>query len=263
MSPLKPSTEIGIHTISAEVKSGNQPSFYIDFGSGIVEAGNLALSAGKREFHIFMTHLHTDHICGAPSFAPFYKKGCKLYIYSTRDDTEQTFRTIFSSPLHPITYENLSADIEYFRLPEIGERNFPELGVTLFWNQLNHPQDCTCYRIQHAENAFIFATDVQLADCDQKPIELLFTKPYNAALAFMDGFFDKSEIHKYADWGHSSWQRAAEFAEQFHIKQCAIIHHHPARTDKELLAWEKQAGTTVWGRDGQQWQLRGNHAYRL
>ncbi|MCX6124488.1 MAG: MBL fold metallo-hydrolase, partial [Proteobacteria bacterium] len=41
---------------------------FVDMGSGLREAGTFYMQKGVKEFHIFLTHMHWDHIMGLPFF---------------------------------------------------------------------------------------------------------------------------------------------------------------------------------------------------
>ena len=68
-----------------------------DLGSGARAFGNSLLAtrgpAGHR-FHVFMSHLHWDHIMGFPFFMPAYLPGNHVTIYGCPDTLEEAFRGI-------------------------------------------------------------------------------------------------------------------------------------------------------------------------
>ena len=55
----------------------------LDMGSGIRQLGRDFMMAGNtvNDFHIFLSHLHWDHIQGLPFFVPAYIKGKNIRIY--------------------------------------------------------------------------------------------------------------------------------------------------------------------------------------
>ena len=73
----------GGNSSCVELISDGTPKVLLDMGSGGRHAGIDALRqlAGKPgEFHIFMSHLHWDHIMGFPFFTPAYLSGQHIYI---------------------------------------------------------------------------------------------------------------------------------------------------------------------------------------
>ena len=66
--------EFGGHTSCVSLQA-NGSLFIIDGGSGL---GKLSTSIGDQKIkkaHVFLSHLHMDHICGFPAFYPFWQQG--------------------------------------------------------------------------------------------------------------------------------------------------------------------------------------------
>ena len=56
----------------------------------------------------------------------------------------------------------------------------------------------------------------------------------DADLVVWDGMFTEEELLSKQGWGHSSIERAHEFASLSSLKRMLITHHSPDRTDVEL-----------------------------
>ena len=66
-----------------------------DMGSGLRPFGQAAMAqrAGKAQtFHIFMSHLHWDHIMGLPFFVPAFIPGNRVIIYGSHRELEFALR---------------------------------------------------------------------------------------------------------------------------------------------------------------------------
>lgn len=72
--PFSVAGTYGTNTSCIEIRDSLQPDEYIlcDAGSGIRDFAHQHMISGRGEkpatFHILMTHLHWDHICGFPFF---------------------------------------------------------------------------------------------------------------------------------------------------------------------------------------------------
>ncbi|GAG24055.1 unnamed protein product, partial [marine sediment metagenome] len=84
---------VGGNTTCLEIRTAGDKLIIIDAGSGLRE---LAASLAKKneqikEYHIFFTHFHWDHLQGLPFFIPAaYAKGNRIYFYSTRRANSST-----------------------------------------------------------------------------------------------------------------------------------------------------------------------------
>src|SRR5215470_14817778 len=66
-----------------EIDTGSDEYVLCDLGSGARVFGNHVLAAGldaRRTFHVFMSHLHWDHIMGFPFFMPAYLPGNRIHV---------------------------------------------------------------------------------------------------------------------------------------------------------------------------------------
>jgi phosphoribosyl 1,2-cyclic phosphodiesterase len=101
-----------------------------DLGSGARAFGNSLLAtrgpSGHR-FHVFMSHLHWDHIMGFPFFMPAYLPGNHVTIYGCHDTLEEAFRRQNRAPSFPVDFSRMDARIEFVRLEP--ERNYRHRGA--------------------------------------------------------------------------------------------------------------------------------------
>ena len=259
MGPAQPSVEYGIHTTCIEIGVEGFPSALVDMGSGAIPAAVAFMKRGIREFDIFQTHLHMDHLQGIFAFAPFYRQGNVIRWRAARSDLEPAVRSLHAPPLHPLTLEQAQARFEFEELPERGSRHFPHLGMTVSWEPLAHPQGCTGYRFDTGESALVFATDVELDPSrDHAGLERLLRTPYPAGLLVIDGMFLDDELPAHRGWGHSSWTEALAMARRCGVENVQVFHHHYKHTDEDLRAIERAAAPVRWARENQVTHLHHN-----
>jgi phosphoribosyl 1,2-cyclic phosphodiesterase len=124
--PFSLSHTFGGHTSCVELVTGSDEYFVCDMGSGARAFGEHVLARqGSRPatVHIFMSHMHWDHIMGFPFFGPAYVPGVRLRIYGCHALLEQAFRLQQSPPCFPVSFEQLAATIEFVKLlPSFSKR---------------------------------------------------------------------------------------------------------------------------------------------
>lgn len=255
-APFQASLEFGCHTTAVEVRGTRGDPVFIDLGTGIAPAADAALARGVRQFTIFLTHLHLDHLCGSCAFAPFFRRDCSTSIYSEHTGTLEALRRVLSPPLFPLQYDGFGVRARLQELPESGEMVFEDRGFVVRWRPAAHPQGVTTLRFDDGANAFVFATDVELRlRAENEAFEQLLREPYPAALAALDGFFAGEGRDYHENWGHSTWSQAAEVAARNGVDKVVITHHNPRYNDSDLQALERAADGPRGARDGQCWRI--------
>ena len=70
----------GGHTSCVEIVTGGPDFVICDLGTGVRPFGQAALarSSGPQTYHVFLSHVHWDHIMGLPFFTPAYIPGNRV-----------------------------------------------------------------------------------------------------------------------------------------------------------------------------------------
>jgi phosphoribosyl 1,2-cyclic phosphodiesterase len=105
-------------------------------------------AASPQTYHIFMSHVHWDHIMGFPFFTPAYLKGNRLRIYGGHAGLEEALRRQHGAPSFPVDFSALGADIEFVRLDPGREYDVAGLKVRLMLQR--HAGDSYGYRFTSA-----------------------------------------------------------------------------------------------------------------
>jgi phosphoribosyl 1,2-cyclic phosphodiesterase len=260
-APFQASPEFGCHTTCVEVRGERGAPVFVDLGTGIAPAAEAALAEGVRQFTVFLTHLHLDHVCGTCAFTPLFRRDCSTTIYSEHAGTLEALRHVLTPPLFPVHYDGFGAQARLEELPESGEMRFAERGFSVTWRPAAHPQGVTTLRFDDGANAFVFATDLELRlRSENEAFERLLREPYPAALAAIDGFFSETGGNYRENWGHSTWQQALAVAARNQVRQAVVTHHNPHFTDSDLRGFEQASPGARWARDGQSWSIANGHA---
>jgi ribonuclease BN (tRNA processing enzyme) len=69
----------------------------------------------------------------------------------------------------------------------------------------------------------------------------------SADLLLHDSQYTEAEYESRLGWGHSSVTHAAAFARAAGVRQLAMFHHDPMRSDRELEALHHQVAAMVQG----------------
>lgn len=227
----------GGNTTCLEVENGNGPAILLDAGSGLRDYGAQLMKDGRGHkphvYHLFITHLHWDHLQGFPFFPPIYMKGNRIVIHSYHSDCEAAFRQQMQPPVFPVPFEMLGATIEFDIQPPLTPYAIEGFNITSY-TQL-HPGTAYGYRFEKEGKSFVLSTDSEhksdafspdypflefIRDTDV----LLFDAQYSMA----DATFSK------ADWGHSSNVMGVELAARARVDKLVLCHHDPMRGDESL-----------------------------
>jgi phosphoribosyl 1,2-cyclic phosphodiesterase len=234
----------GGNTACVEIMAEHPNYVLLDGGTGLRDfAHHYRLNVARKTrpsipstitFHLFLSHLHWDHVQGLPFFYPLYFPGHRVIIYGGHENIEEAVRRQFSTPSFPVPYETLKAEIEYRRL--VPDKEVDVAGLRVRAIAQNHPGVSYGYRFEKDGRVFVYSTD-----CEHKPPAAL-APDYpmlrffaGADLLVFDAMYSLSEAsYGKADWGHSSNVQGVELAARAQVKRLALFHHDPHQGDAEL-----------------------------
>jgi len=131
----------------------------LDSGSGIRDFGNSIMQSKKFPctFHIFMSHVHWDHIQGFPFFIPGFIKGNKVKIYGFHDNIEKVFIDQQTPPFFPVPLEYMQAEKQFIQLSL--EKEYEIAGFKVRGISQNHPGGSYGYSFEKNNKKIIYSTD--------------------------------------------------------------------------------------------------------
>lgn len=231
----------GGNTICIEVRFDGR-SLIFDAGSGLREAGIALWAEGRRDYDIFFTHSHYDHLMGLPFFRPLFRHDASVTFWSGHlaegATTEAMLKDFMRRPFFPVGPEVFCARVET-RDFRVGDRLAPHQGIVLRTAPLDHPGGATGYRVECGGKAvaMVFDTNHRPGQLDPNVIGLI----RDADLFLYDATFTEAEFPAYCDFGHSTWQQGIRLAEAAGSRRVGFLHHATYRTDAELTAIEAEA----------------------
>ena len=233
----------GGNTPCVQVTSPGGSLVVIDCGTGLHALGQHLMADGKipQKGSILISHTHWDHIQGFPFFAPLFVPGGQWDVYGPAvvgHSLQETLAGQMEHTYFPITLAEMGAQIRFHELVE-GEFDLDDIHITARY--LNHPALTLGYRLKMGNADLVYACDhephAHLSDSitprhelDRRHGEFIS----GTDLLIHDAQFTELEYVRHRGWGHSSMNYVVELAQEFGVKQVALTHHDPSRTDGEL-----------------------------
>jgi phosphoribosyl 1,2-cyclic phosphodiesterase len=226
----------GGHSSCVEIDTGGPDYVLCDLGSGVRPFGQAALAkhgAAPQTYHIFMSHVHWDHIMGLPFFTPAYIPGNRVVIYGGHAVLEEALRRQQARPSFPVDFAALKSTIEFVRL-EPGQR-YDIAGMSVTLKKQRHAGDSYGYRFEQGGRSVVYSTDSEHSLADMKETESFVEFFRDADLVIFDAMYSLVEaISVKADWGHSSNIVGVEICQRANVGQLCMFHHEPASSDATL-----------------------------
>ena len=227
----------GGHSPCVEIETGGNEYVLCDLGTGVRPFGQKAIArhgaASPQTYHVFMSHVHWDHIMGFPLFTPAYIRGNRIRIYGGHAELEEALRRQQGAPSFPVDFSALGADIVFVRL-ETG-RTYDIAGIQVRLMLQRHSGDSYGYRFSSGGKTVIYSTDSEhkLADLDETNAFVEFFR--DADVVIFDAMYSLADsISVKADWGHSSNIVGVELCQMAGARQLCLFHHEPIQSDEAI-----------------------------
>jgi phosphoribosyl 1,2-cyclic phosphodiesterase/CheY-like chemotaxis protein len=234
----------GGNTSCVEVRTARGTLVIIDCGTGLHGLG-LDLMARKPKMasgHILVSHTHWDHIQGFPFFVPFFVPGGTWEIYGPKGLDQSLRETLAGQMQHtyfPIAPDQFGATLRYHDLLE-GTFEIDDLKITTQY--LNHPALTLGYRLEADGATLVYCCDHEpfsraaadgqgeFAGQDRRHARFI----EGADLLIHDAQYTAAEYPSRIGWGHSPGEFVVRLARLARVKQLALTHHDPLRSDDAL-----------------------------
>ena len=231
---------IGGNTTCLEVRTDDGNVIILDGGTGLRDLG-VSLDATRdpvREFSLFFTHFHWDHLQGIPFFGPAWVKGNLLVFASPFPSVERIIRDQMKPPYFPVTMDAMPATLRFVYLR--GE-NVRIGGAEVRWKRMNHPGGAFAYKITENGKSVIFATDSEVTDREFQQREENRAFFESADILILDSQYTLEESFTKFDYGHTSYTMAVNLAVEWKVKTLVLFHHEPRYEDRKLFGIRRSA----------------------
>ncbi len=227
----------GGHSPCVEIETGGPEYVLCDLGTGVRPFGQRAVArhgvASPQTYHVFMSHVHWDHIMGFPFFTPAYLRGNRIRIYGGHAELEQALRRQQASPSFPVDFSALGASIEFVRLEPGREYDIAGLRVRLLLQR--HSGDSYGYRFASDGRTVVYSTDSEhtLTEIEEANRFVDFFR--DADLVIFDAMYSLADAMSVrADWGHSSNIVGVELCQMAGARHLCLFHHEPVHGDEAI-----------------------------
>ncbi len=231
---------VGGNTTCLELRTSSGKLIVFDCGSGLRELG-LSLEKRRekiREFPIFFTHFHWDHLQGIPFFTPAWISGNRIIFMSPVEGVEKILREQMRPPYFPVTMDAMRASLSFRRLE--GEK-IGVGGTEVYWKAMNHPGTSYAYKVVEDGKSVIFATDSEVTDEEFQQREENRKFFGSADLLILDSQYTLEESFTKFDFGHTSYTMAVNLAVEWQVKNLVLFHHEPRYDDRKIHAMLRKA----------------------
>ncbi|MEM1222027.1 MAG: MBL fold metallo-hydrolase [Verrucomicrobiota bacterium] len=229
------------NTSCVQITNQSDEIILCDAGTGIRDyALSIPPEEGPKTYHIFISHLHWDHIQGFPFFNPAYVTGNTIIIHGFHPEIEETLRLQMKAPCFPVPFEAMRADIKFDIREDGSEFQVGRTRIRTIKQQ--HPGDSWGYRFEEDGKSIVYSTDSEHGPEAREP-NYPFIKFFEYAdVLIFDGqytFEQASNEKRY--WGHSDHLTAIELGARAKTNKLVIFHHEPAHSDREIEKIHEQA----------------------
>lgn len=208
-----------------------------DFGSGARRYGAEMIrrhgANAPQTYHVFMSHLHWDHIMGFPMFPPAYVPGNHIIIHGCHAELEVAFRRQHGAPSFPVEFSQLPAKIEFVTLKPGETSVIAGYSVTPMLQR--HSGDSYGYRLEKDGKCVVYSTDSEHRTEQSGEFESFARFFSNADLVIFDAMYSLADAASVKeDWGHSSNIIGVELCQMAHARRLCLFHHEPVYSDVQL-----------------------------
>jgi phosphoribosyl 1,2-cyclic phosphodiesterase len=244
-TPSSETKKYGGNTSCVEVVLDGETALVLDAGTGIRPLGLDLTRRGARHVHLFLTHLHLDHLEGLRFFAPLWEPRVTVEIWGPRSPVvslrDRILRS-FSPPLFPLDFRDIPARVRFHDLPaepcELAE-------VTVASDRVLHPGPTLGFRLERGGSTAAYLPDHEpaLAGINHVPLDWLSAGALarDADVLVHDAQYGDDEYSARIGWGHSSVADAVSYCNAVGADRLVLFHHDPEHSDEALEQLEERA----------------------
>lgn len=236
----------GGNTSCVEVVASDGTRVLLDAGSGAHAFGRETETHGGGPGHLLLSHLHWDHVQGLAFCNPIFDPDGPWKIYlptSPAGSLGHAFGAVerqMGYANHPIAFDEMPGQPE---LHVLREGCIDLGGIRVRTRMLHHTTVTLGYRLEADGGVVVYCSDHEPHEAHPENRLLDFLHPEDRAhLAFVrdadllihDAQYRHEEYARRIGWGHTSFERAVDYAVTAGVRCLALFHHDPTRRDPAL-----------------------------
>lgn len=232
-----------------------------DGGTGILSLGRQMEKRGRWDIpiHIFIGHLHLDHIAGLILFPGLFQKDARIHLYGPPSE-EESFQTrlskVLGPPYWPVSVSQVPARVIWHDGGDGDSWELPGGGLVRAISA-NHPNGGLLYRLEKEGRSVVYGMDCELGAEDG----LEYWEQYkrfarDCDLLLFDAPYTQEEYPDFLGFGHSYWEQGIRMAEACRAKRLCICHHNWDREDEALKKAEPELAQQLEKSGGKAWFAR-------
>jgi len=165
--PVPGATTVGVggNTSCVQVMCGDTHIVF-DAGTGLRLLGAELVRKMPVSVHLFISHVHWDHIQGFPFFAPAFVGGNKIHMYgasNSRGTVESAMAGQMEFPNFPVKLSELGSELIFHHVSP-GDVVHVGADVSVRAAAGTHPGGVLAYRVDYEGASVVYATDTEHSD---------------------------------------------------------------------------------------------------
>jgi phosphoribosyl 1,2-cyclic phosphodiesterase len=245
----------GGNTSCVEIRGDNGEAVVLDAGTGLRPLGVQMNQDGVKLIHIFLTHLHMDHLQGLGFFRPLFAPDNEVHVWGPPSPVQplaDRIATYMSPPLFPVRVGDIPCNLTFHDAPAepiaIG-------GLTVRASLVTHQGPTVGYRVEENGLSVVYLPDhepgIAGLDLSAQPTDWIsgHDLAHGADVLLHDAQYGDEEYPRHVGWGHSAIGHVVAFAQKAEVARLVLFHHDPYHTDAELDLLNEDA-CRLWGGDG-------------
>jgi len=265
-TPGPATSRYGGNTPCLQLQYNEEDFFILDAGSGIRELGQHLVKLGKPvQSHIFISHMHWDHIQGIPFFVPAFIPGNEFTFHGAQE-ADMKLEDILADQMNPVNFpvqiDEMSSKFEFH---EMYEGTYVVEGIKVETLYLNHPGYALGYKFHIKDKCIVYVSDNEpypvyptASQNSDNPGEKVFTEDNNqriimfskdAHLFIHDAQYTPEEYKNKYQWGHSPYDYTVKVALEANVHTLVLFHHDPLHDDDFIDSMIDSAKKISWQAD--------------
>jgi ribonuclease BN (tRNA processing enzyme) len=218
----------------------------------LLDAGSGAHAFGREHEstpgpgHLLLSHLHWDHIQGLPFCNPLFARDAAWNLYlptSPAGSLGHAFGAVerqMGYANHPIAFDEMPGRPE---LHVLCEGCLDLDGIRVHTRFLHHPTVTLGFRLEVDGAVVVYCSDHEPHEAhpEDRLLDFLHVEDHahldflrDADLLVHDAQYRHQEYARRIGWGHTSVERAVDYAVAANVRCLALFHHDPTRHDLAL-----------------------------